>query len=565
MRPFVKKYLAPLLNRYTVFLLVLIVWTEILQRQGGLPSLRPAWRLEIPLLCYLYWLGNRLIRPSRLQPWTAAIPIVLLYVIFDVYHLQFGRLLRITEVAQIPELFQVATLSMKLLMVAAVGLPLAVFLLSIRIRRWPGALAGLAPLLMVILSISLFPDGFMAVFAKTQTDMVTYSDTMSAKNNGRLTMMLYNEAKRRSSLEKTAKYQGDSPYLKKYAKLTEQVRKQQGKRNVHLVVLESFLDPSLLGGAHFSKEPTHPDFAELMGGKGSLTVSPVFGGGTAQAEFEVLCGVPAMRELSGIEFDVFTGSKTLCLPHVLSEGGYQTLATNAYVPDFFNSTNAYTGMGFGDIYYPREYAPGRDSYVSTGDVTGETYMFDGDLLNQNLDFIAKKIQASNGQPIFNYIISMYGHLPHQINLEKRPQVLKLEGEFHDDLLERSANQFYYRTQAVAAFVKGLLRIDPNSLVILVSDHLPALTYGPNTYRELNYLAGVEKDINLNRIFFIENSKVVRYSTINHYEVPQIILNYVTQGQYCKDGHCGFTSGDTSDEEKTAYREEYLTIMARAML
>jgi hypothetical protein len=143
--------------------------------------------------------------------------------------------------------------------------------------------------------------------------------------------------------------------------------------------------------------------------------------------------------------------------------------------------------------------------------------------------------------------------------------LKLEGEYRDDLLERSANQFYYRSQAIAAFVKGLLRIDPNSLVILVSDHLPALTYGPNTYRELNYLAGVEKDIHLNRIFFIENSKVVRYSTINHYEVPQIILNYVTQGQYCKDGHCGFTSGDTSDEEKTAYREEYLTIMARAML
>lgn len=564
MSAYLDKFRLFFLNRYFLFVLALILATEICQRCGGLPALRHAWRLEIPLLLYLYWLGNRMLRPSRRQPWLAAIPAVLLYVIFDLYHMQFGRLLRITEVAQIPELIQVLTPGIRLAAFLAVGIPLTLFLRAVAWRRWKSTLAAAIPLLVLSLSLALYPTGFMALFAKTQTAMVFYSDTKSAKANGRVAMMLYNEAKRRSYLQETARYQGDTPYLKKYAKLTEQIRHQRDKRNVHLVVLESFLDPSLLGAARYSKDPAHPAFSELFGGKGSLSISPVFGGGTAQAEFEVLCGVPAMRELSGIEFDVFTGSPTPCLPYLLAEGGYQTLASNAYKPDFFNSTNAYAGMGFNSIFYPREFAPGWDSYFGTGEVGDEIYMFDGDLLDSNLAFIAEKIRASKGRPLFNYIIGMYGHLPHILDDAKRPRVLRVEGAPQLGQLERAVNQYYYRTEAIARFVQGLQRIDPESLLILVSDHLPSLDQGPVTYRSLNYLAGVEGDIHLNRIYFIENGKVTRHRTINHYDVPRIVLDYVTRGEYCRNGDCDFTP-EESPEEKTVYWEEYMTIMARAML
>ena len=561
---YLHKFRSLFLNRHFFFILSLILATELFQRIGGLPSLRGAWRLEIPLLVYFYWLGNHILRPSRRQPWLAAIPTALLYVIFDLYHMQFGRLLRISEIAQIPELFQVLTPGNRLMAIIAVGVPLTLFLRAVYWRRWKSILLVSAPLLLICLSVGFFPNGFMAIFAKIQTDMVFYSDTKSAKTNGRMTMMLYNEAKRRSYLKETARYQGDTPYLKKYAKLTEQIRRQEDKRNVHLIVLESFLDPSLLGAARFSKDPAHPEFAELFGGKGSLSISPVFGGGTAQAEFEVLCGVPAMRELSGIEFDVFTGSPTPCLPYLLAEGGYQTLASNAYKPDFFNSTNAYAGMGFNNIFYPQEFAPGWDSYFGTGEVGKEIYMFDGELLDSNLAFIAEKIRASKGRPIFNYLIGMYGHLPHILDETKRPRVVRVEGAPQVGQLERAVNQYYYRTEAIARFVQGLLRIDPESLVILVSDHLPSLDQGPLTYRALNYLAGVEGDIHLNRIYFIENGKVTRRRTINHYDVPRIVLDYVTRGEYCREGDCDFTP-EESPEEKTVYREEYMTIMARAML
>lgn len=552
-----------LINRYLIFLLALIVSSEIFSNYAGLPPLLPAWQMEIPLILYIYWLGNRLLRPNRLQPWLAALPIFIGYHFFDLYHMQLGRLLRFTEVTELPELFQILTRTNQILCGLLVILPLVAMLLFVNWRQFHKFGIGAMPLVGLISAAIFFPNPFITAFTAVQRDRVFYSDTQSAGYNGRIATAIYNEAKRQSSIEKTSDYLGESPSLDKFSRVSQQVAQKQKKRNVHLIVLESFFDPALLKNAQFSKNPAHPTFTKLLGNKGSLSISPVFGGSTAQAEFEVLCGVPAMHELSGIEFDVFTGAQTLCLPNVLKTGGYQTLATNAFLPDFFNSTNAYAGMGFSETYYPREYAVGRESYFTTGDVANEKYMFDGDLLQQNVDFVAQQMQRNQGQPIFNYVISMYGHLPHDINTEKRPQLIRLQGEFRDDQLERAVNQYYYRSQAVADYVKKLTKIDPDSLIILVSDHLPPLTYGPNTYRAMNYLGGVENDMYLNRIYFIENGKPTTFKTIHHYDLPQIILNYVTRGDYCKEEYCGYAEG-SNDGGKMAYRDEYMTIMARAM-
>ena len=557
--------LKPLVgNRYVFFLLFLLSYTKILELFDGLPSLLPAWRFEIPLLFYLYIYLNLITRKDRLQPWIAAGPIILAYGIFDVYHFQFGRLLRITEVAQLPEMFQVISPALSVLTCLLVGLPILALLASLRPRRLPVMAAGGLPLLTLLFAVEARPEFFMETFEKTQKEIVFYSDIKSAANNGRLGMMFYNEARRRISLEKTAAYRVNSPYQLEFDKTIGKVTAERAKRNVHMVVLESFVDPALLRGATYSRNPVHPDFEKLFRNKGGLSISPVFGGGTAQAEFEVLCGVPAMRELSGVEFDVFTGAKTLCLPNVLAQSGYRTVATNAFVPDFFNSTNAYAGIGFSEIYYPSDYAPGRETYFSTGDVEGEKYMFDGVLLAQNLDFVGKWIKENPGKPLFNYVISMYGHTPNSVNLEKRPTLIEMQGNVRDAQLESAVNQYYYRTEALAAYVRELLKVDPKSLIILVSDHLPPLTYGPNTYRDLNYLGGVEDNLHLNRIYFMENGRPVQFSTIHHYDVPRIILNYVTQGKYCQEQTCDFTRKDGHLSDKDAFREEYMTIMARAM-
>lgn len=523
----------------------------------------PTWRFEIPLLLYLYFFLNLLIRKSRLQPLIAAAPLVLFYGVFDAYHIMFGRMLRITEITELPEMFQVLPPLAIVLIGILLGIPFLAFLFSIDFRqqRMAKVVAAL-PLLALLLMVQITPDFFMAAFQKTQQDILLYSDTASARNNGRLSMMMYNEARRKSYRAKIAGHQLNPASRIDFEKVVAGLNGEQKKRNIHLIVLESFLDPGLLKGANFSHNPTHPAFSKLFSKKGGLSISPVFAGGTAQAEFEILCGAPALREFSGIEFDVFTGAKTNCLPQILSLAGYETNATNSYKPDFFNSTKAYTGIGFEKRYYPQEFAAGYSTYFSAGDVTNEDFMFDGVLLSQNLEFIAKRIQENPTLPIFNYVIGMYGHTPHNINFAKRPQVLTMLGKSRDEGLEKSANQYYYRTEAIAAFVKGLIAADPQSLIILVSDHLPSLS-GINAYKDLNYLGGAVESTFLNRIFIIENGRPVRYNTIHHFDIPRIILNYATRGKYCQEHDCDFMTKDTPFA-RNACRDDYLDIMSQAM-
>lgn len=563
LRSYLSRLKSLTINRYTIFLLFLLGYTEILQQHGGLPSLLPAWRLEIPLLLYLYFFFNQILRKSRLQPLVAAAPLVLFYGVFDAYYIMFGRMLRITEITELPEMFQVLHPLVIALFVALIGVPLLIFLASLdfRTRRASMAVASL-PLLTLVLMVELTPDFFMTTFQETQQEIVFYSDTASARNNGRLSMMLYNEARRRSNHEKIAGHQMTPASLVDFDKVVAGLKDQQGKRNIHLIVLESFLDPALFKDAHFSRNPAHPAFSKLLAKKGGISISPVFGGSTAQAEFEVLCGAPALREFSGIEFDVFTGAKTPCLPQILAQGGYETTATNSYKPDFFNSTNAYAGVGFDKKYYPQEFAAGYDTYFSAGDVTGEDFMFDGVLFSQNLEFITKRIRENPTLPIFNYVIGVYGHTPHDLNPAKRPMVIKMLGKSRDEGMEKAVNQYYYRTEAIAAFVKGLIAADPHSLIILVSDHLPALS-GRETYKELNYLGGTVEATFRNRIYIIENGRPVRQNTIHHYDIPRIILNYATRGRYCREHDCNFTTHD-SQFSKNAYRTDYLDIMSQAM-
>ncbi len=554
-------FLKPLANRYVGFLAFLIFYTLVMQQCGGLPALLNVWRLEIPLILYFYYYFNLITRPSRLQFMVAAVPVVLLYGVFDVYHLLLGRLIRLAEVTELPEMFQVIPFSVKILIIVLLGLPLIALLGSVQWRRLRPLLLGAIPLMVLMIAVEGYPAAFMKAFEATQNYIQFYSDTESAGNNGRLSMALYNEARRRSSLEKTVAYRGNSIFQSAFDKVVGKVHALPNKGNVHLIVLESFIDPNLLRGVRFSRNPMHPSFAALFVDKGGLSVSPVFGGGTAQAEFEVLCGVPAMRELSGIEFDVFTGAKTFCLPNVLAQGGYHAMASNAFLPDFFNSTNAYAGMGFEKIYYPAEYAPGRESYFSTGDVTNEEYMFDGELFTQNLAYVDKWLRENPDKPLFNYINSIYGHTPHIVDLDKRPMVIKMLGEVRDDQLERVVNQFYYRTEALAAYVQGLMRLDPHSIIILLSDHLPSLTYGPNSYRDLNYLDKIEDYTHLNRIYIVQNGKVVHYDTIHHYDVPGIILSYVTHTKFDQKQVAKIDARQGADAD---YREQYMTIMANAM-
>ncbi|MBF0185624.1 MAG: hypothetical protein HQM06_14735, partial [Magnetococcales bacterium] len=374
-------------NRYVWFtaaILLYIVSSPVIDGNTGI------FRMELPLMLYLYFCLNRLLKPSPWQPLLAALPLAMLYIGHDYYFVRFSRIPKWWDLYQVPELLAVMDGSMILLLGTLVLLPIVIYLLNLRLTLTN--LPLLIPLLPIYLGPFFAPQTFVATFNKQSKQVIYYSAQVNTSLNGRMITSLYHEAKRLETLQLLGHYRD----LDKLSmRLTPEQGLQANGKNVHLIVLESFLDPSLFERVkQLRLQPAHPDYLAMFGDKMGFSISPIFGGYTAQPEFEILCGVPAFQEFDSIEFNLFTGAKTYCLPSILRQFGYSSSAANAYKPEFFNTPAAYRGLDFDAIYFAKEYTPEADTYLQRGEekVDGDEYFYDGDLFAQNLAFVEKRLQ-----------------------------------------------------------------------------------------------------------------------------------------------------------------------------
>lgn len=543
-----------------LFLVALYGYGRLAEAAGGFGTERffEQW-FELGLATYLYLYFYLIMKPKPWRPLVAAVPLLLTYLVGDIFYHFYSKVFRFVEALELPELLQVMPLSFSLPLLLLFLLPLMLLLGSIELRKRATLMIGALPIVITVYMLEYMPQPYAALI-ETSSDIVPFSDFISVEQSGRLTMLLYHEAKRVATLATTQPYRDRDRYEQQAEAFAAELKPHNNHRNVHLIVLESFLDPTLFRKASFSKAPVHPDFKAFFGQKLGFSISPVYGGGTAQAEFEVLCGVPALEQLTSVEFNFFTGSAAECLPGIFNRLDYRTVATNAYKTNFFNAIPAYKGIGFNEIYFPREYAGANETYFSNGDDADDDYIFDGALFRQNLEFVASHLKQHPGQPLVNYIMTVYGHTPHILDPEKRPESIKVSSSHPDEELQRSVNQFYYRTQAIAAYLRQLVQIDPQGIIILVSDHVPP--FDPATYQQLEYLDKREEYPHTNRLMIIEQGVPKVYNTARHYELNRVVYNYISDGAYCESHRCPHLKPESAIP-RNSYLEEYLRLMAHA--
>jgi len=542
--------------RYLVFLLFMEGLSEVLGRRSSLLSLHAHLRSEVPLLLALYWAFGFALRRGKLSTIVAALPMVLAYISADVYFIAYGDVLRVIDLRNLPELFKVLHFEGTAGLLFALALPVVLLLAFVDYRRYWRALTVAGLLFLGAATVEFSPHAVVSGLVMAGVEQMDFSDAECLDDNGRVTVLLYFEAARRVAMAQTIAYRKRAEEDQRIGATADFIRANGSRHNVYLVVLESWLDPTLLRGVTFSRDPRHPDYAQLVGESQGFSISPVFGGQTAQAEFEALCGVPALSQISFIEFNSFSGHPAGCMPAILRQAGYATFASNAYMPNYFNTIKAYTGIGFDKTYFARELAPDRETYLTAENISeNEDFLFDGDLFDQNLAFVARTLKEHPERPILNYVLTIYGHEPHDIDTDLRPLVLKMNAPHDDQQLLRAANQYWYRTQAIAAYVRGLVKLDPNSLIILVSDHVPPLDKGTESYKDFRYLDNIDDSIHMNRILVVEDGKVVRHQTIHHYQVPSLIYDYLTGDKFCGQHNCDPSAGER--------KEQYMLLMSRA--
>ncbi|MDP3333714.1 MAG: LTA synthase family protein [Methylococcaceae bacterium] len=289
-------------------------------------------------------------------------------------------------------------------------------------------------------------------------------------------------------------------------------------RNIHIVLLESFWDPSELKKAKFKPSPLSPEFRELWKSAGySHALAPVFGGFTANSEFEVLCGFPVVKD--AVKFERQLLNDVPCLPHLLADKGYRTIASHPNVPVFWNRVNAYKRMGF-QTYWSLE------DFVQ--DDMNQEFMSDSTLYRQVLEKISGSLDAK--QPMLDYIVTYFGHWNYPLS-ESRPNKVSSSSEVEE--VTAYANTVYYKSRELIGFINEMRKRDPESIIVVFGDHLPFLGENFAGYVESGVLAAnrsdfsptMFKDYVSTPMLIIDGKRgPVKFGSLPFYQVPKFVLD-----------------------------------------
>lgn len=237
-----------------------------------------------------------------------------------------------------------------------------------------------------------------------------------------------------------------------YDKYNNTIQKQRGERTIIYILCEA---------CWYDENNFKNIFQPLinLGFKESRAVSPAYGGGTANAEFEMFTGLPShSKYISGIvyqEYSNFISDHADTLPQQLKKNGYITYAAHNNNREFWHRNVIYPKFGFTkfqDIKEMGSIPPEYSNEKKYWQWAADDYL----LFNTAI----KELKTERNKKIFMSLITMSTHGPYHVE---------------NDLGENAYS--YQLTQAIARiteFTKQVEELDPNALIVIYGDHKPAL-------------------------------------------------------------------------------------------
>jgi phosphoglycerol transferase MdoB-like AlkP superfamily enzyme len=374
------------------------------------------------------------------------------------------------------DLFAISTTPRLIIYAAVFLIPLSICLyVLVKNWRWPKGQKWLItlPALTYFLWFTIFPSHYVSTFEKLTKDQL-FGVPFLIKQRGQVLgvplsftidlaqfLKLWQRYPSKEEVEKSISTLWSKPPLK--PRTTAQVEKL--KPNVYVILAESFWDSS--GMLDISNaQLMAPEFMNLWRQSGQRNfLTPTFGGGTANVEFEILCGIPARAVTKGVVFQVALSHSIPCLPQVLADAGYHTYAFHPFNAGFYNRVNAYRLLGFEKYFSIKDYKP---------DATAGDFVADQQFLKES---IRRARENSGGQPFFAYMLTFAGHWPYAWLPELYTKSIHLNGK-HDkpdlEIVERHLNINLITSSILAQTIAEIKKEDPTSLIVVAGDHLPGL-------------------------------------------------------------------------------------------
>lgn len=289
-------------------------------------------------------------------------------------------------------------------------------------------------------------------------------------------------------------------------------------RNIHLVLLESFWDPYRLKKAGYNQNPLSPEFRKLWKSTGySVAMPPVFGGYTANSEFEVLCGFPVTKD--NVKFERQLKNSVPCLPHILAEKGYRTVASHPNVPVFWNRVNAYRNIGFQTYWSIADFVQ---------DDMNREFMADATLYRQVMEKISDSLDKK--EPMLDYIVTYFGHWNYPLGAT-RPSKITSKSKVEE--VSTYANTVYYKSRELMGFIEQMRKRDPDGIIAVFGDHLPFLGENFAGYVDSGVLAANRSDFTPEMFkFYVSTPMIIidgkkgplKIGSLPLYQMPKLLLD-----------------------------------------
>ncbi|MGE7935926.1 LTA synthase family protein [Bacillus paramycoides] len=256
------------------------------------------------------------------------------------------------------------------------------------------------------------------------------------------------------------------------------VQKQKEKPNIIFVMSESFWDPTKLTNLSFSEDPLPNLHHYIESFPGGQTISPAFGGNTANVEFEALTSYSmSLLKPGSIPYQQVVTNKVEIpsITRTLKEEGYYTSAIHSFGRSFFKRDDVYKVLGF-DKFNAQD--------------TMENVEIDGDYIS-DLSMSKEIITELEKQkkPTFVHAVTMQNHFPFTEGRfgENQIEISGLENEESKAELETYTEGLRRSDEALQYLIEQLDNLDRPTLLVFFGDHLPSLGTNKSLYKETGYI------------------------------------------------------------------------------
>ena len=244
----------------------------------------------------------------------------------------------------------------------------------------------------------------------------------------------------------------------------------EGVRPVNVIVImnESLADLSVLPGVE-----TNTDALPFLRSLTENTVkgyaySSVFGGTTANSEYEFLTGnATAFLPAGTVPYQMYVSPGDPSLVGQMKALGYTAVAAHPYRSSGWNRPAVYAGYGFDEVYFERDFQ-GRE-YMRGDEKTG--YVTD---LCDYKNLIRWYEEKEAGQPLFLFNVTMQNHSAYQMAWTNLPREVWLTGALENRF--QTVNQYlslaYQSDRAFEYLIDYFSGVEEPTLILLFGDHQP---------------------------------------------------------------------------------------------